>query len=163
MNEFWAWLGGRDGTGYVLGFKVALGRKQTLVNAFNWKGEYMSRELDLRVEGLGKQEVRRGKSQPQPPLRHPRYPSCCKNSPHRLVQLSCTHLSFYCFTNSQILGVELAGKRLCLEKFVARLCCQRSHRLLIRDSAITLLFVIPILGLAGLFSAEDLRYHIFFF
>jgi hypothetical protein len=45
---------------------------------------------------------------------------------------------------------------------MTRLCCERSH-LLIRDSVITLLFVIPILGLAGLFSAEDLRYHIFFF
>ena len=44
------------------------------------------------------------------------------------------------------------------------LCCERSHRpVLIRDSAITLLFVIPILGLAGLSSAEDLRYQIFFF
>jgi hypothetical protein len=44
-----------------------------------------------------------------------------------------------------------------------RLCCERSHLpVLIRDSAISLLFVIPILGLAGLSSTEDLRYHIFF-
>jgi hypothetical protein len=46
---------------------------------------------------------------------------------------------------------------------VTRLCCERSHLpVLIRDSAITLLFVIRILGLAGLSFAEDLRYHIFF-
>jgi hypothetical protein len=38
MDEFRTWLGGRDGTGYVLGFEVALERKQTLVDAFNWKG-----------------------------------------------------------------------------------------------------------------------------
>ena len=47
MDEFRTWLGGRDGTGYVLGFKIALGRKQTLVDAFNWKGEKLSRELGL--------------------------------------------------------------------------------------------------------------------
>jgi hypothetical protein len=91
MYEFRAWLGGSDGTGYVLGFKVALGREKTLVDVFNGKGENVSRELGLRV---GKQEVGRGESQQRRPSRHPRYPSCCKNSPHRLVQLSCTHLSF---------------------------------------------------------------------